>query len=180
MKYSKTAHIPIIEEIAKGLKVSGNNYRYLELGIAKARCFNVISQYFTESLAIDINKKAMGFINTKNRVVIFCDCTTDVFFGKKTSGRFNLIFIDANHDYKNVKKDFYNSLGVLAEDGIIILHDTYAPDKESAPHCKDAWKIQEELRNDKCIQFINLPFYYGLTIVKKHTLKGWWVVDGEE
>jgi len=174
MKYSKTAHIPIIEEIAKGIKAAGNNQRYLELGIAKARCFNRIAPYFEKSYAVDVNFEALLNVSVKTLCVMKC-VNTDVFFEQPRNIKFNLIFIDANHAIKNVVADTCHALSVIADEGIIILHDTYAPDEESAPHCKDAWRIQEYLKSDDSLQYINLPFYYGLTIVKKHVKRKWWI-----
>jgi hypothetical protein len=182
MKFSKTAHIQIIEEIAKGMKAAGMNGAYLELGIAKAHCINRVGTHFKNVVAVDINKESLDQVSCCSSIVplLFSyEGTTDDFFESYDGMKFDLIFIDANHDYKNVNKDFYNSLKVLKEEGIIILHDTFAPDKESASHCKDAWKIQHYLvvNNVTCVsnlQFINLPFYYGLTLVKRHTTKDWW------
>ncbi len=174
MKYSKTDHIKIIEEIAKGMKAAGMNGAYLELGIAKARCFNRVAPYFDRSVAVDKTIKSFYHISDAEFQFSFWEDTTDGYF-KKHNELFDLIFIDANHDYNNVEKDFCNSLKVLKEDGIIILHDTFPPDEEAVPHCKNAWVIQEFLKNDKDIQFINLPFYYGLTLVKRHTVNDWWI-----
>lgn len=40
----------------------------------------------------------------------------------------DFMFIDATHTYEAVKKDFYNYLKFMKEDGIVALHDIRAPD----------------------------------------------------
>lgn len=186
MKYGKTDHIKIIEEIAKGMKAAGMNGAYLELGIAKACCFNRVAPYFKSSVAVDVSFDALCNVNVKS-LCSLVTATTDQFFKKNHStphidtSCFDLIFIDADHNYESVEKDFCNSLRVLKEDGIIILHDTWAYDKESATSCKNAWKIQDYIKynefllSNEGMQYINLPFYYGLTLVKRDTAKDWWI-----
>jgi len=168
--YSKVDHIPLIKEIARGLKRSKNNKRYLELGIAKAKCFNVIARYFNESTAVDISEKALGYID----VDCFKRCCKTSEFFNDNKEKFDLIFVDADHHYCSVERDFLDSLNCLSEDGVIIMHDTYAPNEFYADHCEDAWKIQDYLINRKDLQFINLPVFYGLTIVKRHNKKEYW------
>lgn len=173
MKYSKIAHIDLIYEIAKGVVANGGE-RYLELGIAKARCFNKVAPLFRKSVAVDINPKADEYI-TGEKNYFFYKCTTDEFYNVCFKDlQFDLIFIDANHRYECVARDLMNSVEHLSEDGIIIVHDTFPPDKESMNHCYDSWRLQEAFYSDSKLQFINLPFYYGLFLVKKSNVKPWW------
>ncbi len=48
--------------------------------------------------------------------------TTDDFF-KQNTQTFDVIYIDANHEYSQVNKDFQNAAEVLNPDGIIFMHD---------------------------------------------------------
>lgn len=48
--------------------------------------------------------------------------SSDEFF-KTNTQKFDVIFIDGNHDYEFVKRDVYNSLNCLNKNGIIIMHD---------------------------------------------------------
>lgn len=162
--YSKIAHIDMIEAIAAGMQAAGMNNRYLELGVLKASCLNRISPYFTECTGVDINDFTKYVISRNVNIFIG---TTDDFFIKNIK-KYNLIFIDACHKYENVIADFINSWSWLVPNGIIILHDTYSPSKEYDAHCMDAYKINEYLFSNPMEnrQFITLPFYYGLTIVR--------------
>ena len=163
--FTKTAHISIIETIAEGIYAAYQNGAYLELGVLKAACMNRVSHLFAVSVGVDINDFTKYLISGNVRSFIG---TTDDFF-KKNDKRFNLIFIDACHKYENVLSDFKNSWNVLEPNGLIIMHDTYSPSPEYDQHCMDAYKINEYLYDNpqKDRQFITLPFYFGLTVVRR-------------
>jgi hypothetical protein len=163
--FTKTAHISIIEAIADGMQQSGNNKYYLELGVLKAACLNRISAYFNGCTGVDINDVSK-YVITRN--VETFTCNTEEFF-KRNTKKYNLIFIDACHKYENVLYDFQHSWDILEPNGLIIMHDTYSPSPEYDEHCMDAHMINKYLyantRFDR--QFITLPFFYGLTIVRR-------------
>ena len=166
--FSKTAHVPIIKEIAKGMEAAGMNGAYLELGIAKGHCFNSIAPHFKIVHAVDINLECYDKVCQvmRKKGSYFHEGTTDDYFEKGNKGqKFNLVFIDANHDFEYVRKDFVNSWNALKDNGIIILHDTYPPNKEYLDHCKDAYKINDFVT---WADMVTLPFYFGLTIVRKY------------
>ena len=58
----------------------------------------------------------------KNKI-IFNKMSTDDFFANNTEN-FDIVFIDADHRWYHVRRDFENSLKFLNEYGIIIFHDT--------------------------------------------------------
>jgi len=175
--FSKTCHIQIIEDIAKGMEAAGMNGAYLELGIAKGSCFNVVAPHFKRATAVDMNYESYERVCkiTQKKGNAFFVGTTDDYFEKGNQGQvFDMVFIDACHKFENVKKDFLNSWNILNNNGLILLHDTFSPSKEYDVHCEDAFKINYYLDkttdcgfNIKNIQFVTLPFYFGITIVRK-------------
>lgn len=50
--------------------------------------------------------------------------STDVFFDQNTK-KYDIIFIDAWHEFSQVVKDYNNSLKALNEGGLILFHDLY-------------------------------------------------------
>jgi len=54
---------------------------------------------------------------------IFCPMTTDDYFSSGTQEKFDIIFIDACHEYTHVLKDFNNSTKCLNPGGVIFIHD---------------------------------------------------------
>lgn len=63
-------------------------------------------------------------------------------------------FIDGDHRYEGVKRDFYSVKPLLSDNAIVILHDTYQVDG-----CR---KFAIELRtNEKGFDIIELPYGWG-------------------
>ena len=86
--------------------------------------------------------------------------TSDQFF-KKNDEKFDCIFIDGLHEYKQVKKDIINSLKFLNDDGVVLLHDCLPNDyyAQATPRCQwvwngDVWKAIVECRNSNEIDVI--------------------------
>jgi hypothetical protein len=161
-------HIRIVREIARGIVKTVPNARYLELGIFKGRCFNRVAPMFQgRAVGVDANDRSM-YIKAPG---IFWHCTTDEYFESKHNGqKFDLIFIDACHQFDPyVKRDFCNSYEALNDNGIILMHDTYPPSKRHLKGCGDAWKISDWLKGEHTHsgEFMTLPFYYGLTVYRK-------------
>lgn len=126
---------------------------YLELGVYNNVNFDSIVCRTKQS--VDMNGRAM-FTGT-----------TDEFFAqldKKT--RYDIVFIDANHDYEYVLRDFNNSVGIC--DKWIILHDMVPPDKNhtNTNLCSDGFKVLFYLKNFTNLETYTLDHNYGLTFVK--------------
>jgi predicted O-methyltransferase YrrM len=82
---------------------------------------------------------------------------SDVFFAALTpGGHFDVIFIDGDHSFDQSLRDVENSLGVLAQGGVVLVHDCNPPTPASAspdplgagdgPWCGDVWKTIAHLR----------------------------------
>ena len=83
--------------------------------------------------------------------------TSDEFF-KNNKDQFDLIFIDGLHHYNQVKKDIINSVEVLKDGGIILMHDCLPRDYyyQAVPRCQydwngDTWKAFLEFRSKQHI-----------------------------
>ena len=100
----KPNRIKIIKDI-----IQIRNYKsYLEIG-----CFsNELFDQIVCKNKVGVDPISGGTIRT----------TSDDFF-KKNTEKFDCVFIDGLHRYHQVKKDILNSINVLNEGGIILLHD---------------------------------------------------------
>ena len=86
--------------------------------------------------------------------------TSDQFF-LENNEKFDIIFIDGLHEYKQVKKDILNSTDCLNKGGIILVHDCM-PDslgKQAVPRYKmqwngDVWKAIVDLRQNNDLKSI--------------------------
>tara|TARA_A100001011_G_scaffold387143_1_gene464421 strand:+ start:3296 stop:4018 length:723 start_codon:yes stop_codon:yes gene_type:complete len=81
--------------------------------------------------------------------------TSDQFFFENKE-KFDLIFIDGLHHYDQVKKDIINSLEIINNGGIILMHDCMPKNYyyQAIPRCQyewngDTWKAFLEVRSNK-------------------------------
>ena len=115
---------------------------YLELGVGNGGSFFVNSLFIGEKCktfhAVDsiayanthikqTEEKILKKVNILNKLlpesnVKFFNSTTDDFFEKATS-MYDCIFIDADHEYEGVKRDYLNSLKFINKGGTLIFHD---------------------------------------------------------
>jgi hypothetical protein len=96
--------------------IQNNNYKsYLEIGVRfKRDCFDQIlceSKTSVDPSSIDLYDFNM---------------TSDNFFQINTS-KFDIIFIDGLHTAEQCYNDIINSLSILNDNGIIVIHDTNPP-----------------------------------------------------
>lgn len=157
-------HLDLIKQI---IRLTGCN-KYLELGIREGYHIGQIREHCEYCVGVDILDRRT-FFNFDFKL-----STTDKFFEDNTE-TFDIVFIDANHSFEFVKKDFINSLKILNQYGIILIHDTdpiyeeyMSPDK-----CGDSYKIIPWIeQNYPELNLITLPITEsGLTIVNRKSDK---------
>ena len=129
---------------------------YLELGIEDNTNFNN-----THSL----NKKS---VDTNGRAT-FTGTTDEYFKQLDESQIFDVIFIDANHDYDYVIRDFNNSIKYCKE--WLAIHDMIPPTLYHTHHtqCSDSYKILYYIikeRPDITWFALKDPIFVGLTFIK--------------
>ena len=100
----RESRIDIVKSIIDKKKYNS----YLEIGTFKDELFNKINCKYK----VGVDPVSGGNVRK----------TSDDFF-KTNSQKFDLIFIDGLHHYKQVKKDIVNSLNALNDKGIILMHD---------------------------------------------------------
>ena len=101
--------------------------------------------------------------------------TSDEFFSQNKD-TFDLIFIDGLHIHEQVLKDIDNSLNVLNENGVILLHDCL-PAKiwhQTIPQTHsswngDVWKSIVQSRTREDIDTYNIKADQGLGLILKRT-----------
>ncbi|MFC1567283.1 class I SAM-dependent methyltransferase [Thermodesulfobacteriota bacterium] len=170
---------------------------YLEIGVEGGDVFLKVKA--KKKIAVDpkilITKKSRfksilkDFSNISNK---YYQMTSDYFFETKASlfkNGLDVVFIDGLHTYEQSLRDIQNSLKLLNEDGVIIMHDCN-PQTESiaypAASCQhaeglqldgwtgewsgDVWKTIAYLRSThKNLHVFVLDCDYGLGIITKGT-----------
>ena len=109
--------------------------------------------------SVDPNHSGQGIITMKS----------DEFFSEYND-HVDIIFVDGDHSYQQVKKDVTAALKHLKKGGCVVMHDTCPQDEKYAgiEWCGDPWKVVTELRNSrKHLTFETYPFDHGITVIRK-------------
>lgn len=169
-KYKGTLRTDIINYL-----IEQNDYqRYLEIGVKKNDNFNYIRCEHKDG--VDPN----GRCNYP--------MTSDEFFGQVNGHKYDIIFIDGLHEFKQVLKDVNNSLAILNEGGAIVMHDC-CPEKEInqlVPPPEnlniwngDVWKAFAILRTRPGLEAYVVDTNNGIGIVKKGKQKTLNIIEDE-
>lgn len=129
------------------------NKTYLELGVFNGENFSKIKSNYKESVDINDNATFKG--------------TTDEYFEQLDKNKkFNLIFIDANHDYEFVVRDFNNSIDHCNE--WLMMHDMIPPSKKytKSYKCSDSYKVLYHLLTNTRMQVYPMNENFGFTLIK--------------
>lgn len=143
---------------------------FLDIGFSAGINNTLLNKFFNfdEIVGVDIFAAAING-NTllanlvyKNLTLICGDSTSArVVQRVKILGPYDLIFIDANHTYEYVKKDFYNYKPFLRKGGVIVFHDIDCPDW---PRINKFWNELKEKGEYEQQEFICRDFLlqYGI------------------
>ena len=156
---NKKTRQEIVQEIIDIKKFNS----YLEIGTFKNELFNHIKC----EKKIGVDPASGGNIRK----------TSDQFF-QTNIDKFDLIFIDGLHTYKQVKKDINNSINVLNKNGIILLHDCFPRDYyyQAVPRSQinwngDTWKALVEIRSKNNFDSYCLNADEGIGVIFKKNNK---------
>jgi predicted O-methyltransferase YrrM len=159
--YGTSHHSDFIVQLVKSV----NCKTYLELGIYDGDTLCRVAQIVPRVIGVDIKD-----IRINKNVGEFYLSTTQEFLNNFNE-KVDIIFIDADHSFESVKKDFEMSLKLLNEFGIIMLHDTDPISEEflSNLRCGDSYKMIDWLKeNHPEMDVLTLPIAQpGLTIIRR-------------
>jgi hypothetical protein len=145
-------------DIINKIIIKRNYTSYLEIGCFKDETFNQINI-----------KKKIGVDPVSGGNLRM---TSDQFFIENKE-KFDLIFIDGLHVYEQVIKDIFNSIKVLKENGIILVHDCLprklwyqTPTRMSDTWNGDVWKAIVECRTLENIDTYTCLADEGIGVIK--------------
>lgn len=162
MGYKRLEHF---SNIIKWVVKLTNCKKYLEIGVRTGENIYEIRNFVELCEGVDM----IDEIVDKDKIV-FNKMSSDEFF-KVNSNTYDVIFIDADHNFNQVKKDLENSLKILNKYGIIILHDTDPIENFLLENnfCSDSYKIVDYIYSHHPeLNIINFPIHEtGLTFVMR-------------
>ena len=126
---------------------------YLELGVGNGRNFEAVECRLKTS--VDVNGRA------------FFAETTDEYFAQLPNDRFyDVILVDANHDFDFVLRDFNNSVKHCLQ--WVLIHDLIPPSEKYTAHrfCSDSFRLLYLFWETAKFRFYPMTECYGLTFVK--------------
>ncbi|MBU2052450.1 class I SAM-dependent methyltransferase [Patescibacteria group bacterium] len=147
------------------------NIFHCDVSASKIQNPMTIPGYLTEGGLLLMDEKADG--DESRFPAIFYAGPSDRFFANVTLPPVALAFIDGDHVYDQVSRDFYNLLPYMVDNGYILLHDTHPQNENdlSENRCGTVYKLRQELENYKeRVDVLTLPagcaMGVGLTIVR--------------
>jgi len=131
------------DQIWKGMLINHlirclNFSSYLELGVATGSSWKQVDCPFKIGVDIELVETLRRQLNpplpsSPDAIThLFPLTSTDDFFAKwrPKNKKIDITYIDALHEKEQVKRDFFNSINVLSNNGVIILHDINPLDEE--------------------------------------------------
>ncbi len=159
-----------IDIVKKIIEIKGFN-SYLEIGCDQNELFKTVN----------INKK-IGVDPVSGGTHRM---TSDKFF-EKNKDKFDLIFIDGLHTYKQVRKDILNSLDSLNDKGFLLIHDCFPLSyfDQAVPRAQrkwngDVWRAITELRTYDEINVCVGSFDNGIGLIFKSKNKNKLFIDND-
>lgn len=157
--------------------IKKNNYvSYLEIGV------NTPAQPGYNWVGVDIQTKHGVDPNVDTTYKM----TSDEFFEKHISQKYDIVFVDGLHLHEQVYRDIVNSLNNLNENGVIVVHDcnpvteiTQRRERASDAWHGDVWKAIVQLRlENPDLEIYTVNTDEGCGIIKKGTQELLKVDDG--
>ena len=117
-------------------------------------------------------KTVPGYFGRNSQTFILPSDEFFVWFKANVTEPAALVFIDGDHMYEQVRKDFINAVSILQKDGFIFLHDTMPPTEEwvGPTRCGTVYKLRREIERDKDFNIFTFPrsaWDVGLSIVRR-------------
>lgn len=114
-------------------------------------------------------KNTKGYFGKNSQVF---NMKSEEFFNTARMTSLALAFIDGDHNYEEVRKDFFKTSIFIPKSSYIFLHDSLPPDYTwTVPEkCGTVFKLRKEIEKNEgfeCFTFDKSAFNVGLTMVRR-------------
>lgn len=147
------------------------NRRSFHCDVAPGKILNpmTVKGYLPED-ALYLTPDSTHIIYPRN--ILFAGSSDEFFRDIRFPNKLALVFIDGDHNFEQVKTDFFNFVPNVVDNGYILLHDTYPPSEEytNENRCGTVYRLRQEIEKDDRFDCITLTkgcaIDVGLTIVR--------------
>lgn len=139
---------------------------YLEVGVYRGETIRKVSKFCSNNVGVDIDQEAIESIAGIRNVTGFLGSLQD-FCLQPQEIKFDLIFIDANHDVQSVVRDFESAKTLISEKGLVLLHDTWPKNSNfiSPQFCGTAYQAVQIIRSEHpAWNLITITTHPGITV----------------
>ena len=107
---------------------------FLEVGFSSGKLNTILNKFFNfdhivaiDDFSADMSSSSLLANIVRKNLTLICGKTDKKENLKiiKQSQPYDLIFVDASHEYKDVKKDLNNYSRMLSDSGILVVHDIH-------------------------------------------------------
>jgi hypothetical protein len=154
----------------------------LEIGVCESSIyFSALAEKYGRTVyhndlqhSVVVNCKTVpGYFGKNSKV--YGGMSSDEFFRTvKFDNPMALIFIDGDHMYEQVKRDFENCSKILAPNGYIFMHDTSPPNENwlTPSTCGTVYKLRREIEASpdwELFTFHKSAWEVGLSMIRRKT-----------
>jgi hypothetical protein len=105
--------------------------RYLEIGVKGGECFHAVDAPtkvgvdLRFAFRLPLRVRLRSVLRRRDGILCFAE-TSDSFFARRGArlAPFDVVFVDGLHTYEQAYRDVVSSLELLAEDGVVLVHDS--------------------------------------------------------
>lgn len=157
-------HIGLIQRLV----ATYPNCHYLEVGVRHATCWNRVAPLATFAEGVDIDPAVLEHA-TAGHGTVHILASDEYFRDVAGDKRFEVIFLDGDHNFAQVDKDFNNALPHLAPDGTIVLHDTWPGSRDETGEfaCGTVYQLAERLERDPQFNALTMRRFPGVTLAQR-------------
>ena len=159
-------------ERKKGKKIRN----FLEVGFSSGKLNTILNKFFNFEHIVGIDNFAADMSSTdllanmrRKNLTLICG-KSDKKENLKIIRQFqpyDLIFVDASHEYKDVKKDLSNYSRMLSDDGVLAVHDIHSLEYTGI---NKAWNEFRRGDDFTCKEFVSRKYFFvcgcGIAIKK--------------
>jgi len=149
---------------------------FLEVGFSSGKLNTILNKFFNFDHIVAIDDFSADMSSTdllanivRKNLTLICGKTDKKENLKiiKQSQPYDLIFVDASHEYKDVKKDLNNYSRMLSDSGILVVHDIHGLEHTGV---NKAWNEFRRKNNFTYKEFVCRKYFFvcgvGIAISK--------------